>query len=99
MPTLNKAALKTEALRVATKFQRTAYFTRAEIDALVGHMVDRLHVGTSNRAVIRYVASRIKGGVKGFLSLHAGTRKNLMLAAIDRHAKNRNLYNIVMRGY
>lgn len=66
--------------------------------ALIRQIVDRCHVGESNRAVIRYMASRIKGGVRGFLKLPRATRKSLMRQAFTRHKHNLQEYIMVMRG-
>lgn len=85
-------------MKVAEQFQRTHDFPRESLEGLVNMMVDRLHVGQSNRAVLRYVASRIKGGVSGFLRLSKATRRNLMLCALERHTNNRDLYRSVMSG-
>ncbi len=66
---------------------------------IVERIVDRdCHVSESNRAVIRHVASKIRGGVPGFLKLPRETRREVMQAAIARHALNGGLYDAVMRG-
>lgn len=66
---------------------------------IVQRIVDRdCHVSESNRAVIRHVASKIRGGVRGFLKLPREVRRQVMEAAIARHAENGGLYDAVMRG-
>lgn len=65
---------------------------------IVNQIVDRCHVSRSNRDVIGYMASRIKGGRKAFLRLPRATRRSFMKAAIKRHFDNRVLYARVMRG-
>lgn len=62
------------------------------IDMLVG----RCHVGESNRAVIRYVKSRLKKGA--WKKLDREKRKEVMRAVIESHKANRALYHAVMTG-
>lgn len=65
---------------------------------IVRQIVDRLHVSMSNRAVISYVAGRMKGGRKTFLCLPRETRREIMGVAIKRHRDNLELFYFVMRG-
>ncbi|HQR20096.1 MAG TPA: hypothetical protein PKV98_04475 [Burkholderiaceae bacterium] len=65
---------------------------------IVNQIVDRVHVGRSNRDVIGYVASRMKDGRRTFLRLPRETRREIMQAAVARHAENRGTYTYVMGG-
>jgi len=59
-------------------------------------LVSRLHVGSSNLTVIRYVISRLKNGYATFKVLPKKERVYLMQECIKEHKENRDLYNQVM---
>lgn len=69
------------------------------MEAMLRMLVDRCHVGESNRAVIRYVVSRLrKPHWKTFRGMPREARREMMRAVIRIHAENRELYAQVMRG-
>lgn len=64
---------------------------------MIHQIVDRLHVSTSNREVIKYVRSRLAPrGRKGLE--HKADRKAIYRMALEAHRENRELYRTVMRG-
>ena len=67
-------------------------------DPILRQIVDRCHVGQSNRAVIRYVVSRLKKGYATWMILSRSVRRGIMRDAIAMHAENRILYRSVMGG-
>ena len=66
-------------------------------DPMVRMIVNRCHVGESNRRVIRYLISRLKDKYATFKALPKARRRALMTDAIRVHADNRALYRDVMR--
>ena len=68
------------------------------MNPFVRQIVERCHVGDTNREVIRYVISRIKGKYKTFRKLPREQRKQLLRDAVQCHRENRDLYCYVMRG-
>jgi hypothetical protein len=66
--------------------------------AIVRQIVDRCHVGQSNRAVIRYFVSRLKHGHATWRALPVAERKQWLRWVIAAHAANRGLYSYVMGG-
>ena len=58
----------------------------------ISRIVDRCHCMDSNRQVINYVVSKMKGKRKGFLQLDRKLRRVIMKVAINRHSQNTNLY-------
>lgn len=72
--------------------------TRVEVGGIVRQIVNRCHVGESNRYVIRYVVSRLRNKYQTFAALPKEQRRSLMLQAIKAHGENRGLYRDVMRG-
>ena len=67
--------------------------------SIINQIVDRCHVGLSNRAVIRYVVSRFRGGWRGWHAMPKRDRKQILRATINRHYQNRRLYHQVMSGH
>ena len=65
---------------------------------IIRQIVNRCHVGDSNRTVIRYVVSRLRHGYATFHALSREQRHILMRDAIEVHEANRQLYFRVMRG-
>jgi len=65
---------------------------------IVRQIVSRCHVFESNRAVIRYLVSRLRNGYAGFREIPRNRRHALMRDAIKVHGSNRALYERVMRG-
>jgi hypothetical protein len=68
------------------------------IRIMIRHIVGRLHVGASNRAVIRAVIAQVCGGRSAFLRRSRRDRRDLMAIALYEHAHNRRIYRIVMSG-
>jgi hypothetical protein len=66
---------------------------------MIKPIVDRCHVGDTNRQVIRYLISRIKRGYVGWRALEKDNRKEIMREAFRVHQENRELYAFVMSGY
>jgi len=62
---------------------------------LITHIVGNLHVGTSNRGVIRTVAGKIKNFGKQPKSI----RRAVMKTALKAHASNQGIYKLVQRGW
>ena len=65
---------------------------------MIHMLVSRCHVADSNRAVIRYVISRLKNGYATYKSLPRAARRELMAAVIECHTENRALYDAVVTG-
>lgn len=65
---------------------------------IIRQVVDRCHVGDTNREVIRYVISRFKRGYQTYRMIPKHTRRSILLAIIGIHRNNRQLYIHVMRG-
>lgn len=66
------------------------------MNPIVRQIVDRQHVGDSNRDVIRAVHSALKS--EGRKKEHRELRKEMYRDAIKRHDENRGLYTKVMTG-
>ena len=64
---------------------------------VVTFIVDRLHVGTSNRQVLREIRSRLRKGMRRGRK-HRMERRLAYQIALDRHAANRKTYHQVMSG-
>ena len=62
----------------------------------VQRMVDRLHVGESYIAAVRYVMSRMQGGRKFVLGDAKTTRRYIIAATLHAHMENRIWYRQVM---
>ena len=65
---------------------------------MIRQIVDRCHVGESNRAVIKYVISRLKRKYKTWAAMPRGDRKTMMREIIRIHRANLECYNHVMDG-
>lgn len=65
---------------------------------IIEQIVARLHVGESNRTVIRRVISRLERGYKTYRQASRKDRRELLRLIIMHHARNRKLYRDVMRG-
>lgn len=63
---------------------------------IVERSVGELHVSTPYLEVVRHMASKIKGGRKGFLKLGRQTKRFAIASAIWSHARNRAEYVNVM---
>lgn len=70
----------------------------AEPPAIVRQIVNRCHVGQSNRAVICYFISRLKHGHATWHTLSRVERKAWLRHVVAAHAENRGLYAYVMGG-
>lgn len=68
------------------------------IPAIVRQIVNRRHVGDSNRTVIRYFVSRLKQGYATWRTLPRAERKQWLQWIVAAHAENRGLYAYVMGG-
>jgi hypothetical protein len=64
--------------------------------SIVNQIVDRLHVGDSDRAVVRYVRSRLTK--KARRPAFRAERKKAYRMAIARHHRNQDLFLAVCRG-
>ena len=69
-----------------------------QVHAIVAQIVDRQHVGASNREVIRALASAMKGGPRGWYKIDRTQRRKWMRQAIYQHGKNLGVYMYVMGG-
>ena len=65
---------------------------------MIQFLVDKCHVGDSNRHVIKFVISRMKHGRETWLKLDRTQRRDVMREAIRAHSENRGLYRNVMSG-
>ena len=65
---------------------------------MIRQIVGSCHAGMSNRAVIKYVVSRLKRKYKTWVVMPRGDRKTMMREIIRIHRANRKLYNDVMKG-
>jgi len=65
---------------------------------MVRRIVGDCHVGQSNRAVIRYFVSRLKGGYRTWAAAPRNERRQWLRWVIEAHRENGALYNHVMRG-
>lgn len=65
-----------------------------QIEMQVGWIVDRLHVGQSNIAVVRALRAKLTGTAWS----NKASRKRVYRLGLKRHAANRKLYNAVNRG-
>ena len=72
--------------------------TRTEAPPIVRQIVNRCHVGDSDRQVIRYFISRLKHGYATWRTLTRAERKQWLGWIVATHAENRGLYRDVMRG-
>lgn len=61
-------------------------------------IVDRCHVGESNRGVVTYFISRLKSGHQTWAALPRGYRREVLRFIIRSHAANRGLYRDVVTG-
>ena len=64
---------------------------------IVHMIVDKLHVGTSNRGVIKYLVSRMACGYKTYKAMSKASRRSMIRQALERHAYNQELYRYTMR--
>lgn len=69
-----------------------------KIHPIIYQMVARCHVSDSNRKVIYYCLTGLKQGRKTFLSWDRITRRTFLEQAIAAHARQRDLYDYVMKG-
>ena len=71
--------------------------TQLGVHPIVKQIIDRdCHVAETNRTVIRYVVSKLRGGWQTFRSLPKSDRRQLMQQCIQQHRDNRKLYLAVM---
>jgi len=68
------------------------------VDPIVQQIVNRCHVGQSNRQVTRYLISRMRHGWQTFQAMSKPERRELMKQIIAQHRANRKLYRAVMSG-
>jgi len=66
---------------------------------IVHMIVDRLHVGISNRGVIKYLVSRMACGYKTYKAMTKQSRRSMIRQALARHAYNQELYRYAMGGH
>lgn len=66
--------------------------TRTEAPPIVRQIVNRCHVGDSDRQVIRYFISRLKHGYATWRTLTRAERKQWLGWIVATHAENRGLY-------
>ena len=68
------------------------------MNSAIRRIVDRCHVGESNRKVIRYFVSRLKAGHRTWRSLTSRQRRGILRDIIKTHALNRKVYLTVTSG-
>jgi len=66
--------------------------------AMVRQIINRCHVGQSNRAVIKYFISRLRNGHTTWRALPREERRQWLRWVISVHRDNRSLYRMVMGG-
>jgi hypothetical protein len=71
---------------------------RRTAPSIVHQIVDRRHVGESNREVIRYFISRLRDGMATWRTMSRAERKKWLRWVIKAHGENRALYQKVMKG-
>lgn len=72
----------------------------SSVHPIVRQIVDRdCHVSISNRAVIRHVISKLRGGMQTFREMPKKDRRELMRQCIARHRQNWEEYVNVMGGW
>lgn len=70
-----------------------------DVHPIIAQIINRdCHVSMSNRAVIRYVISRLKHGYRTFMELAKSDRRSFMEQCVWQHSQNWQLYVDVMRG-
>jgi hypothetical protein len=69
------------------------------INPIIRQIVNRQHVGTSNRRVIRAVVNGLRRKARTFLAMPKADRRALMEQAIEAHRQNRAEYRWVMGGH
>jgi len=65
---------------------------------IICQIVGRCHVGESNRAVLKYVISRLDKKMKTWRGMPRDERRKLMVAVFECHLANFQLYSDVMTG-
>lgn len=65
---------------------------------IINQIVDRLHVGESNRGVIKYLVSRMAKGYKTYKAMAKKSRHLLVRQALARHAENKRTYQYIVGG-
>lgn len=63
---------------------------------MICQIVNRCHVGQSNRQVIRYAISRLRNRYQTFQGMTRKDRKTFLRDCIAAHEANRYLYNFAM---
>jgi len=64
---------------------------------MIGWLIGRLHVSTTDREVIRFVRSKIRAEIRRDPAKRE-VRKQIYRDALDAHHRNQKLYRSVMRG-
>ena len=64
-------------------------------DSMIRYIVGRRHVSESDRAVIGYVVSRLRGGRRAFLKFDRAKRRAIMAHTIVAHRENQILFGAV----
>lgn len=65
---------------------------------MIAHLVNRCHVGESNRQVLRFIISHLKQGYAAWQAMGREQRRLVMRAAFEIHRENRETYRAVMNG-
>lgn len=68
------------------------------MEQIIRMIVNRRHVSETNRNVIRYVISRLKGGKRTYWKLSRVERREILRLTIDTHQDNRDTYTAIMTG-
>lgn len=68
------------------------------VNSVVQMIVDREHVGASNREVLRSLVTSVKGGLRGWQKIDRRLRHQFMRQAIYAHGENLAMYCYVMGG-
>ena len=74
------------------------YEFKMERIPMINQIVDRCHVGQSERQVIEFVVSKLRNGRATFLRMPRMLRKRMMQLVVARHRHNRKVYRWVSGG-
>jgi hypothetical protein len=62
------------------------------VHPIISQIVNRQHIGESDRAVIYAVVNGLQNKRAAFLAMSKATRRQLMEQALWQHAENRGIY-------
>lgn len=65
---------------------------------MIKQVVDRCHVGDTNRQVIRFLISRLRNGYQTWIGMEREKRRLVMQECVRIHHENREVYRSVMNG-